>query len=177
MQGDFLQSSQGLTRREALRSAILLVGGALAGPIGARSLEHGFFGASELRMLEALCETIMPATDTPGAGAAGVHLFIDGMMQTWASDATRAEMRAVLSGTADKGFMALTPAARLALIQRIDAHAYAHGDTHWPRFKKLVLLGYYTSEIGASQELAYLPVPGDWRPDERLGPETRAWAE
>ena len=33
------------------------------------------------------------------------------------------------------------------------------------QLKELTVLGYYTSEVGATQELAYLPIPGHYEGD------------
>jgi hypothetical protein len=41
------------------------------------------------------------------------------------------------------------------------------------RLKELVVLGYYTSEVGATQELVYLPVPGRFDGDLALGDASR----
>jgi hypothetical protein len=37
-------------------------------------------------------------------------------------------------------------------------------DPAYAKFKHLVLLGYYHSEVGATQELRFELVPGAWRP-------------
>ena len=173
--------SPDLTRREAVAGAILLVSGlALGASACSRPLEKGFFTAGEMDVLEELCETILPQTGTPGARAAKVHDFIDGMMTTWASATTQAATRAVLKRVDDAGggrFARLGEGGRAAIVQRLDAAAFAAEDKAWAAFKKLVLLGSYTSEIGATQELAYLPVPGDWKADVKLTPDMRAWAE
>ncbi|MEM6783663.1 MAG: gluconate 2-dehydrogenase subunit 3 family protein [Bacteroidota bacterium] len=42
--------------------------------------------------------------------------------------------------------------------------------------KELTVVGYYTSEVGATQELRWNPAPGLWLPDEPLTEDTRAWA-
>ena len=47
----------------------------------------------------------------------------------------------------------------------------------WQVLKELVVLGYYTSEIGATQELAYLHIAGSFHGCMPAGPGTRAWAE
>jgi gluconate 2-dehydrogenase gamma chain len=43
------------------------------------------------------------------------------------------------------------------------------------RFKELVVVGYYTSELGATQELRENPM-GTWRPDMPYSEVGRAWA-
>ena len=58
---------------------------------------------------------------------------------------------------------------RESRLAQIDAPALA-------LLKQLTLLGYFTSEIGASQALAYDPVPGSYRGCIGLNPGQRAWA-
>jgi hypothetical protein len=169
-----------LTRRSALGAAIALVTGVAVGPGGCSGpLKTGFFSAAEMNVLEPLCETILPQTDTPGARAANVHGFIDGMMKTWASPQTSQILRALLQRLDSEaaGFAKLGAAEQLAFVERFDAAAFAAKDKAWAQLKRLVLLGYYTSEAGATAELAYLPVPGDWKPDIPLTPDMRTWAE
>ena len=54
------------------------------------------------------------------------------------------------------------------------------GDTEGPPFfrqlKELTLAGYYTSEVGATQELQWLAAPGRWDADVPLSEVGRAWA-
>lgn len=181
MRGSVSPDSIDLTRREAIARAILLVGGVAVAPVAcAPPAERGFFGPRERAVLEPLCETILPTTDTPGARAADVHGFIDGMMQRWASTETQGRLREVVARVdrAARGtFTGMDERRREALVERIDAESFAAKDPAWLMFKRLVLLGYYSSEIGASQELAYLPVPGEWRPDVPVTAATRTWAE
>lgn len=48
--------------------------------------------------------------------------------------------------------------------------------TFFRMMKELTLLGYFTSEIGASQVLRYVPVPGRYDPCIDYAPGTPAWA-
>jgi hypothetical protein len=67
------------------------------------------------------------------------------------------------------------------MLARIDQEAFAAaaGRTEVPWFrtlKELTVLGYYTSETGATQELRYVAVPGRFEgcvPFTQVG---RAWA-
>ena len=49
-------------------------------------------------------------------------------------------------------------------------------DPAYSKFKHLVLVGYYQSEIGATRELRYELVPGAWRPCVPLSEIGRASA-
>ena len=119
-------------------------------------------------VLAEIVETIIPATDTPGAKAARVHVFVDLML----AHCTPAERRqAVLAAidTLGERFMAASADDRLAQLQAIDAGALA-------LLKELTILGYCTSEIGATQALAYEKAPGAYRGCIPLAPGQRAWA-
>ena len=60
-------------------------------------------------------------------------------------------------------FLELPGERRLSLIRALDEESIARQDVAYGRFKHLVLLGYYHSEVGATQELRYELVPGAWR--------------
>ncbi len=68
---------------------------------------------------------------------------------------------------------------QLALLRDLDAAAYAagRGEDTWffRRMKELTLVGYYTSEIGAMQELHVSPF-GTYRGDIPYTAVGRAWA-
>jgi len=74
------------TRRDAIKVASLVVGGALAGVGGGMlsgrvdDIQAGkwhFFTPDEARLVEAVSEQIIPADKDPGAKDAGVVVFID----------------------------------------------------------------------------------------------------
>jgi hypothetical protein len=163
----------GLTRRQALLQAMALVGGGLAVARCAPAGDPTLFSPRELAALEAVCDVLLPATDTPGAVAAGVPTFIAAMMRDWASGETRSSFKRLAEAFAEQ------PPERLAeWVQATDRAAYsAKGGEDWRRFKRLVLLGYYTSEPGATQELRHEQVPGDWVACEPVTAETRTWAD
>jgi Gluconate 2-dehydrogenase subunit 3 len=125
----------GLNRRDLLQRAALLVGAAalpggadaLAAAVkaGARQLDAGRYA-----VLVALADTIVPKTDTPGALDANVPPQVDALIGTWASP----ERRTLLTGAIDaidkaardkhqRGFAALTPAEREAVLTPYDAAA------------------------------------------------------
>lgn len=165
-----------LNRRALLLGAVFLVGGAAALSRFVRSSAAGagadaVFSLDQFALLEQVTDTLMPATDTPGALAAGVPEFMRQMLAEWGSKQTHAAMLSVLDRIEKQawqrfgaGFLELSAERRLELLQSIDAIAITGKDLAYTRFKHLVLLGYYQSEIGATQELRYELVPGAWRP-------------
>lgn len=164
-----------VNRRSLLLGAVFLVGGAAALTRFARHLAGGpdrgpVFSPDQFALLEQVTDVMIPPSDTPGAMAAGVPDFVRQMLSDWASHETRAQLVAVLEGI-DKqawnrygaAFVALPGERRLEVLSDIDADCLARHDAAYGKFKWLVLVGYYQSEAGATQELRYELVPGAWR--------------
>jgi len=169
-------TSSKLDRRALLFGAVFLLGGAAAltrftrRPESRTSAPGSALSGDQFALLEQVADTIIPGTDTPGALEAGVPAFIRDMLTDWASAGTRAELIGVLEAIERQAwaqfgaaFLELAPERRLAVLSRFDEDALSRQDPAYARFKYLVLVGYYQSEIGATQELRYELVPGAWR--------------
>ena len=202
-----------IDRREALRRAALLLGGALAAPTvagvlagcqAARVPDGAWapraLSRAQVELVAAMAEHILPETDTPGARAAGVHRFIDAMLAESFPPSERerflaglAEVDARASRTSGHRFLQCAPADQRALLEVLDREAFASPpvplSTTWrggtsdgpavPFFrtmKELTLVGYYTSEIGATRELHHAPVPGRYDGCVPLAQVGRTWA-
>ena len=134
----------------------------------------------------AMMDQIIPATDTPGAKGARVNEFIDVILTDWATDTERQNFLAGLANVDKESkelfgedFTACSPAQQLTLLRAMDEVAMAepkplpkHGNTVPARdtqlkgnffkvFKGITLHGYYTSEIGYTQELKLQIIPGE----------------
>lgn len=144
----------------------------------------------------AMIDLILPETSTPGAKGARVNEFIDLILTDWATEEERGKF---LAGLADvdkqsnelfaKDFAQASAAQQTALLRAIDDGAMAdrgamprtvnpvlvhdaqmHG-AFWPVFKGITLHGYYTSEIGFSQELKLQIIPGEQHGCAPVNPE------
>jgi hypothetical protein len=143
----------------------------------------------------AMTEQIIPATDTPGAKAARVNEFIDVILTEWATPDERAHFLAGLEDTDKqsqklfgKNFVDASSDQQLAQLRAIDDVALAgrvaraHHGNHveppdqqlkgdfWEVFKRITVHGYYTSEIGFSQELKLQIIPGAQHGCQSLAP-------
>jgi glucoside 3-dehydrogenase (cytochrome c) hitch-hiker subunit len=166
--------SEKLNRRALLAGAVFLLGGAAALTRFNREPGKAEAGpaltADQFSLLEQISETMIPTTDTAGAIDAGVPAFIRSMLAEWASAETRADFTKVLEaieqhawskfGTA---FLEMPQERRLAVVKEFDAARIAAHDGVYRRFKWLILIGYYHSEVGATHELRFELVPGAWR--------------
>lgn len=166
-------------RRELMVGAAALFGSALA-PSLARAAtaaakapdgftaSHAFFTAEQRAMVAALSERIIPTTDTPGAIAAGVPGFIEMMLADWYEPTDRNEFMAglgVMDGYArvrySKPYAELAPDAQDAILTTAMENAVPGLSARFfEQCRQMVIMGYYSSEIGSRQERVYLPVPG-----------------
>lgn len=114
------------------------------------------------RTVAVLAELIIPQTDTPGAKAALVDRFIDGLLET----ATAADRRKFISGVGRLDvrsralfrvdFLTATPAQQTDLLTRLSAEGSAESRElvdFFAAMKSMTITGYYTSEIGMRDEL------------------------
>jgi hypothetical protein len=181
------QTLMRLDRRALLRNAVLLVGGSMAAtPVRAfaqaMAAAPKFFSAVQYSTLEEVCAAIIPKTDTPGALEAGVPAYIDAMMVAWAAPETQTQFRSLIAdigayvrSASGSALTDLPPSRRLELVRGYDADAMG-SNAGYRRFKELLLLAYYSSEAGATQELRYELIPGSWEASIPLKPGQPAWA-
>ncbi|MCR5889888.1 gluconate 2-dehydrogenase subunit 3 family protein [Hymenobacter sp. J193] len=147
--------------------------------------------AEQVAYLNEVGDTILPATKSPGAKAADVGGFMAVMVrdcyrpddqQVFKQGLTKLEEAAKQKYT--KGFLALDAAQRTALLTALDAEQKNYAKTKKPEapnhyfrmIKELTLLGYFTSEVGATKALRYLPVPGKYDGCVPYKKGDRAWA-
>lgn len=128
-----------------------------------------------------IAELIIPATDTPGAREARVNEFIDLLLTEWFDPAETKEFLAGLANVDtcsqekfSAAFVDCTPTQQAEVLKQLDAaamdfaaeqkqamqaHAAPPPMNFFYQLKKLTLAGYYTSEIGFSQELGRTIIP------------------
>ena len=172
----------GLDRRDLLAGAMALLGTELAMPL-ARALaaetaaapapgfaaSHTIFTADQRSLVAAISERIIPTTDTPGAIAAGVPQFIEMMVADWYETVDRNDFLnglGVVEGYArvhyETGFTQLAPEEQDQVLTLAMRNQIAGVGGFFGHCRQLVILGYYTSEIGCKQERVYVPVPGHY---------------
>jgi len=150
--------------------------------------------AKHKELISQIAEIIIPDTSTPGAKAAKVPAFILLML---ADCYTYSQQEAFFAGldaldaTAKEiygtGFLSCSPQNQEALVVQEENKTLALAKEQakttekdiLPFFsilKELTLVGYFTSEIGASQALKYVAVPGEFHGSVPLQPGQKAWA-
>ncbi len=176
-----------MQRRELLKLGALMLGASVS-PACSRAVlsDEDLHRDSDalgdvFGMVEVLSELILPATDTPGAIEAGVPNFVSNIVTKWYTDAERARfmngidrLQAASHARFSAGFVDVTPEQQRQLLDQAAREAEADSTAGMqarstqderPFFlmlRELVVLGYFTSEVGATQALRYNPVPGHY---------------
>lgn len=176
-----------MNRRDALSRVAVLFGGTIIGAEfflkGCKSPDAKIegtldFSEKNIALLDEVGETILPETpSSPGAKAAKVGEF----MKTMVTDCYEEKDQKIfmegigkLNDAADKkygkSFEKLTPEQRKEFLTALDKEAKDYtekkkesDDNHYfTMMKQLTILGFFTSKVGATQALNYIPVPGRW---------------
>ncbi|SAK86378.1 hypothetical protein AWB79_06059 [Caballeronia hypogeia] len=141
------------------------------------------FAGTSNSLLDYVCDQTIPDTDTPGAVAVGVPRFVQLAISRGLLGAKSNLLESLTTelDTAARGkFMALPADARLQVLARHDADSFERGRSKpgraWPTVKRLVIVGYYTSEVGGSRELRYVLDPGEFKPDVPYASGDRAYS-
>ena len=138
-----MSDGQDITRREAVARTALFLGGTLAASsiagvrgdawvrAAAPGWRSGTLTAGQSELVATIAEHIIPATDTPGARAAGVHRFIDVILSDYYKDDERkrfldglTQLEARAERELGAPFMKSTAAKQLALLTAMDAESY-----------------------------------------------------
>ncbi len=147
-------------------------------------------------LVTAIAEAILPATDTPGAATAQVNRFVDLLLSEWLEPEESAgflagleELERACRSRFDRSFVSLTPEEQLALLTPLDEEAtglreaarlagrrHVEDPPFFLSMKEMTLAGYYTSEIGMTQELQHLRISGSYQGCKPLAEVGRSWA-
>lgn len=178
-----------MDRRQAIQRAAMVLGYSISAPAlmgvlkGCKATpEIGykpvFFNADQAAVMAEVAEIIIPKTETPGAKDTGVPAFMDLMLKDCysAEDQKRfLEGVTALDAEAEKnysnGFLDCSPEQQKELVHRVHSEAIAAVRSGNPpkerpfilMAKELTMLGFFTSEAGATQVLNYVPVPGSYQ--------------
>lgn len=188
-----------MDRREALKRVSWLVGGSVSAPLAAAVLNGcqtepdtatdwnpQFLSAEQDALVAEVAELIIPATDTPGAKDVLVNRLIDHLLATCYPEEDQQRFVAGLTQLNtdaeeeyDKSFIKLTPEQQTEILAQTEARSQQEkGASFFPMMKELTLLGYFTSEPGATQALKYQLVYGRYDGCVPLEEATggKAWA-
>lgn len=188
---------ENIDRKEAIKRTAMLMGGVVFAPTilgvlkgctpSSGTWRPELFNRAQAAVVTALSDTIIPAGETDGAVDVGVPGFIESMVNNIYTDEQRDMFLENLDAwdekcknetgssfadlSADDQFEFASVENRLAI-----ENEQFEGPQFFLVFKELTMVGFFTSEVGATQVLRYESVPGVYQsciPFEEVG---RTWA-
>jgi hypothetical protein len=182
-----------MNRREAVKATTALLGGVMVGStaiLGACRPERpqgasGVLSRDDETLIEDIADTLLPSTPaSPGAKAAGVGATINLLLtDCYKPDAQERvikgleQFRSTCGARCGRGFASLARQEREQLLREIDAEGQKNADSHYfPLVRELAQAAYFSSQIGATQALRYVPVPGRFDGCVPLTRGQPAWA-
>lgn len=180
-------SPEMIQRRELLRRAAWLLGGAVSAPAalailqGCSAKEEGaaagayqpqLLDAGEFAIVDEIAEIMIPRTGTSGARDANVAAFIDTVLaKVYPADAqqrfrTGCAEFAAAAVASDKAFLERDLEDRTTFVRAWLESALEADSDEKPFIlmaRELTLLGYFTSRVGITENMEYVPVPTAYR--------------
>ncbi|MEQ9301959.1 MAG: gluconate 2-dehydrogenase subunit 3 family protein [Cyclobacteriaceae bacterium] len=195
-----------MERREAVKNMALAMGYTLSVPALASLFSSCaydpkvYWTPQQLSMhqaatLEALAETILPETDTPGAKDLGVPKFLDALLGNVMSDEDTTKFKSDLDELMQTCESQYGQAFELCSIEQQKEYLdqlEADNPFQYPKIwgtemlpspeknffgklKDMVVWGYFSTELAGESLLAYDPIPGKYDPCTTIDKDTKAW--
>jgi hypothetical protein len=188
-----------MERRELLKMIALATGSALIGGElfltgckNAPAIGGTTFSEEDITFLDEVGETIIPKTTTPGAKDTAIGSFMTVMVNDCYTKNDQQIFHEGIKKLDDASkkannasFLKSTPEQRTALLTTLDKEAKEYQKNkkqeepphYFTMMKQLTLLGFFTSQPGATQALRHIPVPGKYDGAYPYKKGDRAWAE
>jgi len=188
-----------MKRREAIKLASIYMGGAVSAPAifgvlngctpkPSINWEPKFLTKDQGVAVAEIAERIIPKTETPGAKDVGVPEFIDLMLKdcypkleqdifTKGLDLLNQQAEedfgnSFVECSEEEQYQLLSPLNKFVAKEAKKPRFIEQDKIFFSIMKELTLLGYFTSEVGASEVLQYNPVPSKFNgcvPWEEIG--------
>jgi hypothetical protein len=173
----FLRGLAGLIGASAV--AQLTVGNALAEAFNYKakvdSAEHAgqVFSLYQMETLADICSVVLPRTDTPSASDLDVHGFIDHQLAVCYNKEQQQHAIEVVVEIDDKSqvlfskrFTQLAFNQKTQILVALEAKEPDFSSDSVEKFKELkslLVFGYFTTEVGATELLSYQAIPGGFK--------------
>jgi hypothetical protein len=175
-----------MNRRELIQRVTMMLGGVMSAPLMAGAMGEVLNTTPNIditdlqkNLIAEVADVIIPATKTPGAKEAGAQNFIIRVMRDCYLKEDQEKFFAGLHKLNEdskskfgKGFLDLKLDQKNEMVE--DSTVY--NKDFFRQMKDLTITGYFTSEIGATQALAYDPIPEKFNGCVPLEKDQKAWA-
>lgn len=178
-----------MNRREALTALAAMFAAAAcgsrrlfaAGSPASSAIQSGELPHAIVEMLTEFGETILPQTPASGgARDARVGEFLAELFRDFSGEDEREEIldniekiNRASEARFGQVFMDLNTGERHELLMSLEGDRDAD---YYRLLKNAVNWGYFTSQVGATEALQHIPIPGRFEGCITVGPEYRAWS-
>ena len=137
--------------------------------------EPTFFISDQAKLITRISDIILPETDTPSASSLGVPGFIESIVSKVMDGEEQFDFMSKMDvfekecvASTGSPFNELTEEGQMAFVT--EKHAEIEGKSLpseerpfiW-KLKELVIAGYFTTEVGATQVLQYIQIPAEYK--------------
>ncbi len=187
-----------IDRKEAIKRTGALLGGVIFAPnilgvLNGCTAKSDFewnpvlFSDKQARLVTTLADVIIPADEYPSASEVGVPAFIESMVKDVYTKDQRNRFLEGLDRFADDARIELNAEYFDSVEEQRYQFTYSQNQKaldvdpspeppFFLTFKELTILGYFTSEVGATQVLRYEPIPGRYDGCIPFEEVERTWA-
>ncbi len=176
-----------ISRREALHKTALALGTAVSAPTFMAFLngctpkpnlnwKPKFFTEEQANIITEISEIILPKTDTPGAKELGVPQFIEDIIALCSDKEVQKKFVLGLENLENdienqygKSFSSIDSKYKQEVVANLNA-SLRNSDSKltdilffYRKLKEITILGYFTTEVGATQVLQYKAIPTDYK--------------
>lgn len=175
-----------MNRKQALTQIAFILGGTIIGSemfltgcnVSDRKKTDNSFTPNDISLLDEIGETIIPTTDTPGAKAVKIGLFMTTMVNDCYGEKDQKLFHEGLTRLNEfsrknfgNSFIGISAQQRHDLLVKLDNQQKDFKEKrtsddslrYFRMMKELTLLGYFTSEIGCTKARRYVAVPGKYQ--------------
>jgi hypothetical protein len=168
-----------MNRKEAIKRTAAIMGFAVTGSLLSAVLKGCSTDTSDgwkpsaltdrqLQAVADFAEVILPRTETPGAKDAKVERFFDSLVADFVSIEEREYLIEKIDWMVEREFSGLTAGGQHQFVSDMVEEGNEEGREFFLSFKQMVMLGFFTSEIGATKVLSYDEIPGIYSGCENL---------
>jgi hypothetical protein len=160
-----------MDRRDFLKEAIMLVGGAAAlSTLPGCSWQDApeVVTADIKKRLVRISDIMIPRTKTIGAVDVDAAGFVEKLIANWADGETRGKLLALLGSPELVALEKMDDAKATIALTDYDAAAFGANNKDWKLLKDLIMLGYFGSEKYQLEIAKFELVPGRYDPCAKL---------
>ena len=174
-----------MKRREAIRNTAIFLGAASIASATALmqsckpdltdTWKAEFLSMDQVNLLSEIAETILPKTDTPGAKDAKVSRYLDQYVSRFMKPEEQEKYKQALTvfdafsqKLFTKSFVNISNENKANVLQAMiddPSEGESSPSEIFNQIRSVVNMAFFSSEIGATQVLDYIPIPGDYQGD------------